>query len=599
MGLTMPGRGLVCSAYGVSKLLYCGEFVGVPPEATLTLIKRWSRHLVQHSVTPAASDSRPRRTTAVPQALMAGSPKLGGFGLLPMHDHIVARHAVWACKLMCSFLPGVPQPWWAQAACLVMSAKGLGVLPVIHFLALPGTTHNPPAQLPATAHGHVRTLLAGCGPVVNRLAAAFSALPRLQWAQPHPFNAAVPSAWCHALPLWHVPGMTVGPRHLPWHIAYPDLYSMQGRPETLGDLAWLCLSAQRAAPGLSAAQLSDRANRILLMHTMRTALPQSWVAAAEQHAQLVQGGAPSHAALAEVVRLLLSGCHFPPPPASTKHLSVAQLTVKTATCLLQRHVYDSRASMHKLFIASACGLVDPPQLSDHLIRFRSTLKFIWKLPVPNVYKEVLWKLAVDGVAGARARHPWLPLHRCGCGADGVSDMRLHHFWECPVAQAVVSAMRRELETGNFPLPVCLRQHLWLLRSPNTAACHKLVWSCVCLAALHAMDVGRRSITTAWLQHYDTVVNPDLGELDPVSDIGQRATPLPPPALSVVWQAHARAAAELALHHTLAVLAHTLARSQLNCFQSVPIDGPFLRHIPALVLRRNDGDEVDNVVIVHD
>ena len=77
-----------------------------------------------------------------------------------------------------------------------------------------------------------------------------------------------------------------------------------------------------------------------------------------------------------------------------------------------------------------------------------------------------------------------------------SPLRLHAFWGCPVAQAVVFQMRRVLgdEAGEW----VRREHVWLLRPPDRdiALC---VWDVACLAALTAMDSGRRFLWACRLE----------------------------------------------------------------------------------------------------
>jgi hypothetical protein len=60
---------------------------------------------------------------------------------------------------------------------------------------------------------------------------------------------------------------------------------------------------------------------------------------------------------------------------------------------------------------------------------------------------------------------------------------MHHFWQCPVARALLDEM-------NELLPVSIsREQLWLVRSPP--GMHQLVWDVVCLAAVSALEMGRR------------------------------------------------------------------------------------------------------------
>jgi hypothetical protein len=114
--------------------------------------------------------------------------------------------------------------------------------------------------------------------------------------------------------------------------------------------------------------------------------------------------------------------------------------------------------------------------------FRATLREAWALPMVNTTKEPLWRMAIDAIPGARFQ-PWTcpcSLHRTPAPAG-----RLHTFWECPVALAV----RAQL-TMSLGGPGATRASVWLLTSPSPAVCPE-AWVAVSLAALDAMDYGRR------------------------------------------------------------------------------------------------------------
>jgi hypothetical protein len=56
-----------------------------------------------------APDARGRRFAGVAGPLLAGHPRVGGSGALPWKEHIRARHAIWAVKLVtgCDATPWV------------------------------------------------------------------------------------------------------------------------------------------------------------------------------------------------------------------------------------------------------------------------------------------------------------------------------------------------------------------------------------------------------------------------------------------------------------------------------------------------------------
>ena len=135
---------------------------------------------------------------------------------------------------------------------------------------------------------------------------------------------------------------------------------------------------------------------------------------------------------------------------------------------------------------------------------------LWQLPWENQHKEVYWRLVLNGLALASRMHGSGP-QPCACGSPAPHPDRRHHFWDCPVAAAVRSTLAAQLG-GQQPS----RQQLWLMRHP--AGVHAGVWDAVCLAALAAMDGGRRQLAARLLQARQAADRPS----------GSRHPPPPPP-----------------------------------------------------------------------
>ena len=76
---------------------------------------------------------------------------------------------------------------------------------------------------------------------------------------------------------------------------------------------------------------------------------------------------------------------------------------------------------------------------------------------------------------------------CPCGTSDPSPGREHHYWDCPVAQAVIESF----ETALAPCPGFQMSHLWVPCAPHGV--HGGVWQLVCLAAVAAMDAGRKRL----------------------------------------------------------------------------------------------------------
>jgi hypothetical protein len=121
---------------------------------------------------------------------------------------------------------------------------------------------------------------------------------------------------------------------------------------------------------------------------------------------------------------------------------------------------------------------------------------LWRFQLmENLYKETLWCLTVNGVPAAGG-HGICMAGPCPCGWEGpdahtpapAASMcwQRHHFWDCSVAQAVISTIQAALPAGSPPLT---RTQIWLLQPP--AGVHADVWPAIAALALHAMERGRR------------------------------------------------------------------------------------------------------------
>ena len=106
--------------------------------------------------------------------------------------------------------------------------------------------------------------------------------------------------------------------------------------------------------------------------------------------------------------------------------------------------------------------------------------------------RTLWRLAVDGIPPLGNSHMrGAPVRPCGCGgyaagsSAGVSP-RLHHFWRCDVAQAVVGQMEGALGTR------VSREAVWLAQAPSGVQQWDVAW----LAGVSAMELGRRFMQAA-------------------------------------------------------------------------------------------------------
>ena len=108
--------------------------------------------------------------------------------------------------------------------------------------------------------------------------------------------------------------------------------------------------------------------------------------------------------------------------------------------------------------------------------------------MPNTYKETAWRLTLNAFPTA-ARMQLQSAACVACGA-AVPDAG-HHFWQCTVAVAIRSEIEHQLTAAgmapNGGRVAC--SAVWLGRLPH-ARMHRFVWDMVCLAAIHAMNIGR-------------------------------------------------------------------------------------------------------------
>ena len=93
-----------------------------------------------------------------------------------------------------------------------------------------------------------------------------------------------------------------------------------------------------------------------------------------------------------------------------------------------------------------------------------------------------------GMARYQGAQPPLP---CWCG--GGPTGRLHAFWDCPIAQAVCEAVTAARAGWHLT-----RECFWLVQQPRVLR-HQPLWDVTALAALAAMDSGRRSLEAACLE----------------------------------------------------------------------------------------------------
>ena len=180
------------------------------------------------------------------------------------------------------------------------------------------------------------------------------------------------------------------------------------------------------------------------------------------------------------------------------------MSVKSVTTMLVVPDLVQQSHCRGQYVACALtedvpGRPDPGLVQAAQAELEAHMAALWRIGWDNMRRETLWRLTVNGVAGAGG-HGLSPGGACPCGwvrpdeglsaEQGAFAWRAHCFWRCTVARGVVT----ELVTA-LPLqpPALLCADVWLLRSPTPVVVHPEVWALVCMVALEAMSFGRKAV----------------------------------------------------------------------------------------------------------
>lgn len=539
LSLSAFGRAHAGASYGVSKLLFRAEHETLPAAVAGQL----------EQLTKAFVDRQNGRVPGVPSALLVGKPARGGFGALPWHQHILARHAHAGFRFIQQVLDEQPsgahsRPLWVSMAATLLTRASPSSHPALTLLR---------AASPRAPLGTLSSPL-------QRMALGLRALGPIQVVA-----APDPGPWCAVMPLWDNPHfffeLSKAERGVVWPglsptctnqlCGFPALKHLPGL-HTLADLLllWDHLEGWQdecvGQPGAHRPDLSPSERRDTLLLTLYgrslslppqsldlvsrwdpyhadccplweqvnglfDAIPASWREAARQVLPSTDTSLHLHtgpldwAAQSPAVHSLLSCLGWEQPAVQDQRRSIVLLsserpfTVRAATTLQLVSTTAARDQAHRRFVLDA--LSPPPlppaseaRISSALQALRAAMTQLWRLQlVENVYKEPLWRLAVNGVAAAGGHGISMP-GPCPCGWAGPAALdpapamcwQRHHFWDCPVAQAVVAAVSSALPAGTPPLT---RPQVWLLQSP--AGVHADVWPAIAALALYAMERGRR------------------------------------------------------------------------------------------------------------
>ena len=367
------GRAFAASSYALSCLLYTAEFSGPPKITELTKVERQVAALVDAKRGPDDRDAR--GFCGVSAANQLGSPCIGGFGVLPLRQHVMARHVVWAVRLALALLADRIPPW-AQLARFELTRLSRGTL-----LTRSGGVVDIFFYCPTPAERRALS------PLLRLVFKALRVMPRpvMLAATPLPAPAAVPCA-------------------------------------------------------------KERQKLLLAMW--------SWPAADGS------GGYP-----------------------------ISGITVRSATAILMAGQYRARSDGQLHYCQLVRTLAAAAPSAENLLQ--TLLRQLWRSPICNVAKEPFWRLVVNALPTAQRRHA----HGESCACGATYPGRRHHFWECPVARAVICDIQRQLDgftaAAHLPGQQLSALNIWLAEVP--AGVLSWLWMVVCLAAIAAMDHGRSAM----------------------------------------------------------------------------------------------------------
>jgi len=151
----------------------------MPPKKVIEALEKDTGRLVNIGAAPGEG---PRRVfTPVKYALLAGSPKVGGFGVLPLREHIRGRHAKWGARLLCG---EASVPWVRIGRAILCATRPFCSDPLA--LCAPGGS----------------LVFAPLPPPLARLRDGLRALPPIDRGVDL-LGLVQPGPWCFFAPIWN------------------------------------------------------------------------------------------------------------------------------------------------------------------------------------------------------------------------------------------------------------------------------------------------------------------------------------------------------------------------------------------------------------
>jgi hypothetical protein len=472
LSLSAFGRAMGASTYALSRLLFYMEYAGLPAARQLADLERALAKLVDRG-------NKSHAFTYVRKELLVGRVKEGGFGLLQVQQHVLARHAVLAVRLLTG---DAAVPWIRLGRALLRHLWGPEWHPLLPLL-------------PEAQHMHAAADDARVAPMPTPLARIFHGLHQLPGVRDVAGGLQL-GPWVCSAPL----------------VGNPWLRNDQGQALGRGVSAVLCLFNCRTVGGLArmchtlatvsnaewqCGPLGMVRRDVAWQHVQKWLqyVPGPWLHAAMDHApQQPQGHNQVCQATVQTLLNRLGWWAREPGRIMPRHVPMANLSVRVAYRMLIQPNIDLRRSRWTDFIAESYG-VQPDQVQDaQLASLRSLLATVWRrVKWRNKFKVLFWQLTVYGLPTSANRNTGTS---CFCDAAGHEcPGRKHHMWDCSVAQAVMTELCKCLGIQGQGLQ---RHHLWLMEMPvqlmgpvvgDVPGLRRVlqeVWMVVCMAALSAM-----------------------------------------------------------------------------------------------------------------
>lgn len=469
--LSMFGRAFCTASYLTSVLLYHATFVTLPKTAQKKAENCVAR-LVNRNIGTIAGG---RRFTSVRADLLPGHPTTGGFGVLPLTQHINARRAKWMLELT----SGGNQPWKRLAMTAIGDANPNSPAKATLLKLLDKANNN-------------RNIITALPQTLQMMVEALYCLPRLV-----PLKLQ-PGDWCYAAPVFQNPALRIAANSLRdldrdfQDIALTNI-------KTVGQL----VEASRAVntiPPRSHQQYKQIATTVFgsierwcwglpdqetagkrLMDLLSN-IPPEWVQAAYNVSRQVRDGTYSGEVpkIDTAIDIIISSLGW--EINSSKTMDMEDYTVKWGT--LQQLGDLQKARLPKLITYAV--LAGSGTSAAMVLDF---MKRSWKLKWENNYKEILWLLAHNGIPVAQRMRSIGETEVCVCGET--CPGRGHHYWDCPVLNALKDTITAQLN-GEYSGVTLQRKHIWLGIKPSNAI-QECVWTTVSLAALNAMNTARTLI----------------------------------------------------------------------------------------------------------